>query len=70
MEIRYEKHWSGYLGRMMEYKVYGRSGKPVLLRLDLQADHGMGSPATQRNAQAADISAFLLWRMGKSGLKT
>ena len=45
------------------------SGKPVLLRLDLQAGHGMGSTATQRNAQAADIYAFLLWQMGKSGLK-
>ncbi len=30
MEIRYEKHWSGYLGRHMEFKVYGSSGKPVL----------------------------------------
>lgn len=45
------------------------SGKPVLLRLDLQAGHGMGSTATQRNAQAADIYAFLLWQMGKSTLK-
>jgi prolyl oligopeptidase len=46
-----------------------RSGKPVLLRLDLQAGHGMGSTATQRNAQAADIYAFLLWQMGKTSLK-
>ena len=45
------------------------SGKPILLRLDLQAGHGMGSTATQRNAQAADIYAFLLWQMGKTGLK-
>lgn len=45
------------------------SGKPVLLRLDLQAGHGMGSTATQRNAQAADIYAFLLWQMGKSSVK-
>lgn len=45
------------------------SGKPVLLRLDLQAGHGMGSTATQRNAQAADIYAFLLWQMGKTALK-
>ena len=46
------------------------SGKPILLRLDLQAGHGMGSTATQRNAQAADIYAFLLWQMGKTALKT
>ena len=44
------------------------SGKPILLRLDMQAGHGMGSTATQRNAQAADIYAFLLWQMGQSGL--
>ncbi|OYT91528.1 MAG: hypothetical protein CFE43_12870 [Burkholderiales bacterium PBB3] len=45
------------------------SAKPILLRLDLQAGHGMGSTATQRNAQAADIYAFLLWQMGKTTLK-
>ncbi|MBC7919448.1 MAG: S9 family peptidase [Rhodoferax sp.] len=45
------------------------SGKSVLLRLDMQAGHGMGSTATQRNSMAADIYAFLLWQMGKSPLK-
>ena len=30
MEIRYEKHWSSYLNREMEFKVYGHSGKSVL----------------------------------------
>ncbi|MGM9584325.1 MAG: alpha/beta hydrolase-fold protein, partial [Faecousia sp.] len=30
MEIRYEKHWSGYLNREMEFKIYGSCGKPVL----------------------------------------
>ena len=39
--------------------------KPVLLRLDMQAGHGMGSTANQRNAMAADIYSFLLWQMGK-----
>lgn len=42
------------------------SGKPVLLRLDAQAGHGVGSTATQRNAMLADIYAFLLWQMGKA----
>ncbi len=41
------------------------SGKPVLLRLDAQAGHGMGSTSTQRNAMGADIYSFLLWQMGK-----
>lgn len=30
MEIRYFKHDSGHLGREMEFKVYGHSGRPVL----------------------------------------
>lgn len=45
------------------------SKKPVLLRLDMQAGHGMGSTATQRNAMSADIYSFLLWQMGKTTLK-
>ena len=46
-----------------------RSGKPVLLRLDLQAGHGMGSTATQRHAQSADIYSFLLWQMGRAQIR-
>lgn len=30
MEIRYMKHYSGHLGRDMEFKVYGHRGKPVM----------------------------------------
>lgn len=30
MEIRYYKHYSGYLKRDMEFKIYGHRGKPVL----------------------------------------
>jgi prolyl oligopeptidase len=41
------------------------SGKPILLRLDEQAGHGMGSTITQRQAMTADIYAFLLSQMGK-----
>jgi prolyl oligopeptidase len=41
------------------------SGKPVLLRLDAQAGHGVGSTATQRDALAADMYSFLLWQMGR-----
>lgn len=46
-----------------------RSGRPVLLRLDMQAGHGVGSTLTQRQAQAADIQSFLLWQMGKTQLR-
>ena len=45
------------------------SGKPILLRLDMQAGHGIGSTVTQRTAMAADIYGFLLWQMGKTTLK-
>ena len=43
--------------------------RPTLLRLDAQAGHGMGSTHTQRQAMAADIQSFLLWQMGKLGLR-
>jgi prolyl oligopeptidase len=42
------------------------SGKPILLRLDEQAGHGMGSTRTQRDSLSADIYSFLLWQMGKT----
>jgi len=41
------------------------SGRPVLLRLDSQAGHGMGSTVTQRISATADQYAFMLWQMGK-----
>jgi len=41
------------------------SGKPVLLRLDAQAGHGVGSTITQRQQERADVYSFLLWQMGK-----
>ena len=43
--------------------------RPALLRLDMQAGHGMGSTHTQRQAMAADTQSFLLWQMGKLGLR-
>jgi len=43
--------------------------RPALLRLDLQAGHGMGSTLTQRQAQTADVQSFMLWQMGKLGLR-
>ena len=37
---------------------------PVLLRLDYDAGHGVGSSRLQRDAEMADIYSFLLWRFG------
>jgi prolyl oligopeptidase len=41
------------------------SGKPILLRVDFDAGHGMGSTRAQQDAEAVDTYAFLLWRTGK-----
>src|SRR3984957_2083518 len=38
------------------------SGKPVLLRVDYDAGHGMGSTKTQRDEERADEIAFLFWQ--------
>jgi prolyl oligopeptidase len=40
------------------------SGRPVLLRVEQQGGHGIGSTRLQRLAETADIYAFLWWQMG------
>jgi prolyl oligopeptidase len=40
------------------------SGKPVLLRVDYDAGHGMGSTKSQREIELADEIAFLFWQLG------
>ena len=40
---------------------------PVLLRVDEQAGHGIGSTRTQGDLLAADWIAFAFWRSGKEG---
>ena len=44
------------------------SGKPILMRLDGQAGHGIGSTDEQRSSKQADIYSFLLWQFGKARL--
>jgi len=39
-------------------------GRPVLLRVDYDAGHGIGSTRTQRDELQADQGAFMLWQMG------
>ena len=41
------------------------SGKPVLLDLDYDAGHGIGSTKAQRQRQTADYYAFLFWQTGQ-----
>jgi len=43
------------------------NAKPVLLRLDYDAGHGVGATRNQRNAELADVYAFMLWQFGESG---
>ncbi len=40
------------------------SKKPVLLRVDYDAGHGMGSTRTQHDLEYADEMSFLLWQFG------
>ncbi|MEP7295920.1 MAG: prolyl oligopeptidase family serine peptidase [Burkholderiales bacterium] len=44
------------------------SGRPILLRLDGQAGHGIGATAAQSFSKQADIYSFLLWQFGKVGV--
>jgi prolyl oligopeptidase len=43
------------------------SGRPVLLRLDFDAGHGIGSTKQQDEQERADMIVFLLWQMGEPG---
>lgn len=45
------------------------SGKPVLLRLDYDAGHGIGNTRKQQLQERADIYAFFLWQMGVDGFQ-
>lgn len=40
---------------------------PVLLRIDEEAGHGIGSTKTQRDDEFADIAAFIFWRADRPG---
>ena len=43
------------------------SGKPILLRVDYDAGHGIGSTRAQQDREAADTYAFLLWQTAVPG---
>ncbi len=43
------------------------SGRPVLLRLEYDAGHGVGSTRKQMLEERADMFAFFLWQMGVAG---
>lgn len=41
------------------------SGKPILLRIDYDSGHGMGSTKTQNEHLNADMQSFFLWQFGE-----
>ncbi len=43
------------------------SGKPVLVRLDYEAGHGIGDTKSQVLDERADVFAFVLWQTGTPG---
>jgi prolyl oligopeptidase len=45
------------------------SGKPILLDVDYEAGHGIGSTKEQRFIQYADIYSFVFWQTGKPGFE-
>ena len=50
-------------------QVASTSGRPVLLRVDAQAGHGVGSTPAQGRSVSADSYSFLLWQMNKRKLE-
>ena len=45
------------------------SKRPVLLRIDYDAGHGIGSNRSQREQELADLWGFALWQMGEPGFQ-
>ena len=45
------------------------SGKPILLRVDYEAGHGIGSTKSQNEELMADIWTFLLWQFDVPGFQ-
>jgi prolyl oligopeptidase len=46
------------------------SGKPILLRVDYDAGHGIGSTRAQQDREALDTFAFLIWQTSPSATQT
>ncbi len=48
----------------MAARLMEASPNPVLLRIEEQAGHGIGTTRSTRDAEEADIAAFVFWRAG------
>ncbi len=58
-------HSAKMAARLQAATSHVANAKPIFLRLDYDAGHGVGSTRNQRNAELADIYSFLLWQMGE-----
>jgi prolyl oligopeptidase len=54
--------WTG--GKLAATLQENPNHAPVLYRLEQQAGHGLGTTKSTRDAEEADVSAFVLWRAG------
>ena len=41
--------------------------RPILLRIEPKAGHGVGKPVTKQIEELADVYSFLFWRLGVRG---
>ncbi len=57
-------HSAKMAARLQAATANNKDAEPILLRLDYDAGHGIGSSRAQRNAETADIYSFLLWQFG------
>ena len=40
------------------------SGRPILLRIETRAGHGIGKPLSKQIDESTDIYGFLAWQLG------
>ncbi|HKO68627.1 MAG TPA: prolyl oligopeptidase family serine peptidase, partial [Burkholderiaceae bacterium] len=60
-------HSTKTAARLMAAQAEIPEHRPVLLRLDFDAGHGIGSTKSQQLQERADIFTFFLWQMGVEG---
>jgi prolyl oligopeptidase len=49
---------------LLQWATDGRDDRPILLRVETEAGHGIGKPIGKRVAEAADLGAFLASQLG------
>jgi prolyl oligopeptidase len=60
-------HTTKTAARLMAAEANVKDAKPVLLRLDYNAGHGIGNTKSQVMQERADVLAFFAWQMGVPG---